>query len=56
MDLPRHLDEARVEELPDTAYYIPNFMSEEEEEGLLHHVSRTWYGPVRRGSYSLLDQ
>jgi hypothetical protein len=34
------LEQYRVEGLPPTAYYIPNFITEHEEEYLLQKVSR----------------
>jgi hypothetical protein len=33
------LEEAKIQTLPDTAYYIPNFITEEDEQDLLHRVS-----------------
>lgn len=36
--LPSALDQARVTRLPSTAYYIPDFISEEEEQLLLDKV------------------
>lgn len=36
--LPSALDQARVTRLPSTAYYIPDFISEEEQQVLLDKV------------------
>lgn len=37
-DLPPSFETARIESLPSTAYYIPNFLSEEEERVILAKV------------------
>lgn len=34
-----NLDQARISSLPETAYYIPNFITVEEEERILKKVS-----------------
>ena len=36
--LPSFLSDALISSLPDSAFYIPNFISTEEEETLLHKV------------------
>jgi hypothetical protein len=36
--LPNSLEEARIPTLPDSAYYIPHFISSEEEQELLDQV------------------
>jgi hypothetical protein len=36
--LPESLQDARIASLPQTAYYIPNFISEEEEQMMLDKV------------------
>lgn len=36
--LPSTLDEAKISRLPATAYYIPNFITEEEEAFILDKV------------------
>lgn len=36
--LPASLEEFRISKLPSTAYYIPNFISEEEEQQILDKV------------------
>lgn len=38
--LPTSLEESRITTLPEFAYYIPDFISEEEEQAILHKVSR----------------
>ena len=38
--LPASLEQNRITTLPEFAYYIPNFISEEEEQAILHKVSR----------------
>lgn len=38
MSLPRSLDEARVHGLPLTAYYVPDFISSDEERLILAKV------------------
>ena len=40
------LEAARIQELPEAAYYISNFLTPEEEERLLQKVC-TWRGPLR---------
>ncbi|OBS18487.1 hypothetical protein FPOA_10214 [Fusarium poae] len=37
--LPESLQDARIASLPQTAYYIPNFISEEEEQMMLDKIS-----------------
>ncbi|ODA80050.1 hypothetical protein RJ55_03008 [Drechmeria coniospora] len=37
--LPPSLEQARIQGLPSTAYYIPNFISEEEEDSILAKVA-----------------
>ncbi|KAM5351357.1 hypothetical protein ACJ41O_004080 [Fusarium nematophilum] len=39
ISLPPSLEHARITNLPQTAYYIPNFISEEEEQMILDKVS-----------------
>ena len=39
--LPVSLDDSRITSLPEFAYYIPDFISEEEEQAILHKVSPT---------------
>jgi alkylated DNA repair protein alkB family protein 6 len=36
--LPSSLEHARITSLPQTAYYIPNFITEEEEQMILDKV------------------
>ncbi|CEJ89483.1 hypothetical protein VHEMI05325 [[Torrubiella] hemipterigena] len=36
--LPTSLEECRISKLPSTAYYIPNFISEEEEQQILEKI------------------
>lgn len=38
--LPTSLDEAQIKTLPSKAFYIPNFLTGEEEQILLQKVSR----------------
>lgn len=38
LDGPGGLERYKINQLPDTAYYIPNFISEDEEEMLLSKV------------------
>ncbi|OJD15274.1 hypothetical protein AJ78_04459 [Emergomyces pasteurianus Ep9510] len=37
--LPIHLEEARITTIPETAYYIPMFITQDEEEQLLHKIT-----------------
>lgn len=37
--LPRRLEDARVTTLPSSAFYIPDFITEEEEQHILSKVS-----------------
>ena len=39
--LPVSLDDSRITSLPEFAYYIPDFISEDEEQAILHKVSPT---------------
>ncbi|KAF4983341.1 hypothetical protein FZEAL_1233 [Fusarium zealandicum] len=39
ISLPPSLEHAKIDALPQTAYYIPNFISEEEEQMILNRVS-----------------
>ncbi|KAJ2903924.1 hypothetical protein MKZ38_009088 [Zalerion maritima] len=39
ISIPKCLQDAKIATLPSTAYYIPNFISPEEEDALLHKVS-----------------
>lgn len=39
LDGPEGLERYKINQLPDTAYYIPDFISEDEEEILLSKVS-----------------
>jgi alkylated DNA repair protein alkB family protein 6 len=41
--MPWDLEAARVTALPDDAFYIPNFISEEEEQILLQKVNTTLF-------------
>lgn len=36
--LPSSLEQARIQRLPDAAFYIPNFISQEEEQAILSKV------------------
>lgn len=38
LSLPSSLEHARITSLPQTAYYIPNFITEEEEQMILDKV------------------
>jgi hypothetical protein len=38
--LPASLEESRIHALPAAAYYIADFISEEEEQAILHKVAR----------------
>jgi alkylated DNA repair protein alkB family protein 6 len=38
--LPASLEACRINALPPAAYYIADFISEEEEEAILHKVAR----------------
>lgn len=40
VSLPKSLEQARIRTLPPSAYYIPNFISEEEEAHILEKVQR----------------
>lgn len=40
ISLPRSLEASRIHALPPAAYYIPDFISEEEEAAILHKVAR----------------
>lgn len=48
VSLPSSLDHARIATLPQSAFYIPNFISEEEEQKILSKVraSARWLGPT----------
>ncbi len=39
INLPRSLEASRIRALPPAAYYIPDFISEEEEAAILHKVA-----------------
>jgi hypothetical protein len=43
LKLPACLEEARIQALPSAAYYIPNFITGEEEHMLLHKVGGNIY-------------
>jgi hypothetical protein len=43
LKLPTCLEEAQIKSLPSTAYYIPNFITGEEEHMLLHKVGEHIY-------------
>lgn len=40
INLPLSLEASRITALPPAAYYIPDFISEEEEQAILHKVAR----------------
>jgi alkylated DNA repair protein alkB family protein 6 len=39
VDLPTWLDEAKIANLPASAYYIPNFITEDEEVAILNKIA-----------------
>jgi hypothetical protein len=41
LDLPESLDHAKILALPNTAYYLPNFITEDEERAILEKVRAT---------------
>ena len=41
LSLPACLDDVRIQTLPSRAYYIANFITEEEEAAILQKVART---------------
>jgi alkylated DNA repair protein alkB family protein 6 len=46
LSLPQFLDLARISSLPDSAYYIADFLSEDEERLILDKVRRSKPLPV----------
>lgn len=40
INLPSSLEVSRINALPSAAYYIPNFISDEEEQAILNKVAR----------------